>query len=116
MVVFVVVGDGWCLVDGGRYVLCWLLCCVVVNPQISHGNFGVSCFCFCFHVCPQAFCCLFAEVPVLNWDVALRLGRFLPFESRSFTTIHTLFTSKFVVVNSGLLLRKRKLLLCWLTG
>jgi hypothetical protein len=22
MVVFVVVGDGWCLVDGGRYVLC----------------------------------------------------------------------------------------------
>ena len=51
-----------------------------------------------------ACCCLLAEVPVLNWDVALRLGRFLPFESRSFTTIHTLFTSKPVVVNSGLLL------------
>ena len=45
----------------------------------------------------------------------LRFGRFLPFESRSSTTIHTLFTSKPVVVNSGLLLRKRKLLLCWLT-
>ena len=99
---------------------------MVVNPQISHSSFRHSVSVCCptnrgldvavFLLLVACCSCLFAEVPVLNWDVALRLGRFLPFESRSFTTIHTLFTSKFVVVNSGLLLRKRKLLLCWLTG
>ena len=61
-------------------------------------------FLFLFPRLPPGILLLLAEVPGLNWDVALRLGRFLPFESRSFTTIHTLFTSKLVVMNSGLLL------------
>ena len=28
--------------DGGVYVLCWLLCCVVVNPHKSHSYFRFS--------------------------------------------------------------------------
>jgi hypothetical protein len=39
-------GDGGVLVavvfDGGVYVLCWLLCCVVVNPHKSHSYFRFS--------------------------------------------------------------------------
>jgi len=44
--VVVVDGVGGVLVavvfDGGVYVLCWLLCCVVVNPHKSHSYFRFS--------------------------------------------------------------------------
>ena len=44
--VMVVDGVGGVLVAvvfvGGVYVLCWLLCCVVVNPHKSHSYFRFS--------------------------------------------------------------------------
>ena len=39
VVVLAVVAVGGVLFVGGWYVLCWLLCVVVVNPQISHSYF-----------------------------------------------------------------------------
>ena len=46
MAVVIVDGVGGVLVavvfDGGVYVLCWLLCCVVVNPHKSRPSFRFS--------------------------------------------------------------------------
>ena len=58
--VMVVDGVGGVLVAvvfvGGVYVLCWLLCCVVVNPHKSHSYFRFS----GLPVRPQVFLFLFS--------------------------------------------------------
>ena len=85
--------------DGGVYVLCWGLCCVVVNPHKSGSYFRFS----GLPVRPQVFLFSvpqFALVILLlllagrsmrvELESSLRFGRFLPFESRSSTTINSL--------------------------
>jgi hypothetical protein len=77
-------GDGWCLVDGGRYVLCWFVVLCGGEPtNITQQLWSfLFLFLFLFPRLPPGIlflfavtefalgllvaCCLFAEVPGLN--------------------------------------------------
>ena len=77
-------GDG---VMGGVYVLCWLLCCVVVNPHKSGSYFAV----FWFASSPPSF--LFS-MPQFALVILLLLlsGRSMRVELRKFLTIRAVPT------------------------